>query len=55
MYHCIAVDLPGHGESIGFTEEQHTAINVIDILKVVLGLLHPFFDIDVRLVAVGLL
>ncbi|CAF1347941.1 unnamed protein product [Rotaria sordida] len=27
-FHCIAIDLPGHGESVGFNEEQLIAVNV---------------------------
>ncbi|CAF4089184.1 unnamed protein product [Rotaria sordida] len=36
-YHCIAVDLPGHGETVGFNEEYYIATNVVDLLK-------QFFD-----------
>ncbi|CAF3992849.1 unnamed protein product [Rotaria sordida] len=39
-YHCIAIDLPGHGESIGFNEEYYIGANVIDLLKQFFDKLH---------------
>ncbi|CAF0981765.1 unnamed protein product [Adineta steineri] len=35
-FHCIAVDMPGHGETTGFSEEQVTADNLVDNLKLFL-------------------
>ncbi len=36
-FHCIAIDMPGHGESIGFKEDHFLATNAIDKLKEVLN------------------
>ncbi|UJR29736.1 hypothetical protein I4U23_017284 [Adineta vaga] len=36
-FHCIAIDMPGHGETVGFDEEQLIAGVIVDNLKL-------FFD-----------
>ncbi|CAF1625932.1 unnamed protein product, partial [Adineta ricciae] len=43
-FHCIAIDMPGHGETVGFSLEDLKADRVIDKLKLffdVLGLTRP--------------
>jgi hypothetical protein len=35
-YHCITVDLPAHGETVGLNEEYYTIDKFVDKLKLVI-------------------
>ncbi|CAF1545700.1 unnamed protein product, partial [Didymodactylos carnosus] len=49
-YHCIALDLPGHGDTIGFKEDSFIVYKVVDVIKAfinALGLVRPLYLIGI--------
>lgn len=51
-YHCIAIDLPAHGETIGLNEDQYSADKFAEKLKLVIYLIVFLYNCSIFFVVV---